>query len=66
MRIRPPSEDNEEVINLSSLLDILFILITFFPATSTFEEEEKDVKVNLPNATHHQLPPRASPGLFSY
>ena len=50
MRIKQSAEGEEEMINLSSLLDILFILIIFFLATSTFEEEERDTKINLPNA----------------
>ena len=50
MRIKRSAESEEEIINLSSLLDILFILIIFFLATSTFEEEERDARINLPNA----------------
>jgi biopolymer transport protein ExbD len=40
--------DSSEVINVSSLLDVMFILIIFFLATTTFKEEERDVQVSLP------------------
>jgi len=39
------------VINISSLLDVMFILIIFFLATTTFQSEERDIKVNLPEST---------------
>ena len=48
MRIRRSSDDSSEVINISSLLDVMFILIIFFMATMTFNEEERDVRVSLP------------------
>jgi biopolymer transport protein ExbD len=50
MRIRRESENNSEIINISSLLDVMFILIIFFLATTTFQREERDVRVNLPEA----------------
>jgi len=37
-----------DVINVSSLLDVMFILIIFFLATTTFKEEERDIQVALP------------------
>ena len=33
---------------MSSLLDVMFILIIFFLATTTFQQEERDIKVSLP------------------
>ena len=47
MKIPRDSEGEGEVINMSSLLDVLFILIIFFLATSTFEEQERDQQVQL-------------------
>ena len=47
-----PSDDN--VINISSLLDVMFILIIFFLATATFTEEERDIQVNLPQSAAAQ------------
>jgi len=51
MRIRRAPEDSSSVINISSLLDVMFILIIFFLATTTFQSEERDIKVNLPEST---------------
>ena len=49
MRIRRREEEIEDgVINTSSLVDIMFILIIFFLVTMTFNEEEHDIEVNLP------------------
>ena len=48
MRIRRETSDGGDIINMSSLLDVMFILIIFFLATTTFKEEERDVQVSLP------------------
>ena len=50
MKIRRREEEIEDgVINTSSLVDIMFILIIFFLVTMTFNEEEHDIEVNLPD-----------------
>ena len=54
MRIRRGSDDSSELINISSLLDVMFILIIFFMATTTFRQEERDVEVNLPEVADGQ------------
>ena len=48
MRIRSNSSESSEVINMSSLLDVLFILIIFFLVTTTFKQQEDDRRVDLP------------------
>ncbi len=49
MRIQCTEDSGgSEVINVSSLLDVMFILIIFFLATTTFKEEERDIQVSLP------------------
>jgi len=48
MRIARPDEGSEDVINTSSLVDIMFILIIFFLVTTSFAKEERDISVNLP------------------
>ena len=49
MRVRNREEELEEgIINTSSLVDILFILLIFFIVTMSFNEEERQVTVNLP------------------
>lgn len=48
MRIRSSEADTGDVINMSSLLDVLFILIIFFLVTTTFKSQEDDHRVDLP------------------
>ena len=54
MRFRSTSSDGGEVINLSSMIDVLFILIIFFMITTTFKEEEVDHLVKLPTEKRNQ------------
>lgn len=49
MKIPYESENDDSIIDISSLIDIMFILIIFFLVTMTFHEEEHDITVNLPN-----------------
>ena len=49
MGIRRETSEESELINMSSLLDVMFILIIFFLATTTFQEEERDIEVSLPS-----------------
>ena len=51
MRIPREDESGGTIINISSLIDVLFILIIFFMATTTFKEEELDMAVNLPDSS---------------
>lgn len=48
MRLPPTPDEDENLINTSPLVDILFILIIFFLVTASFHEEERDIRVNLP------------------
>lgn len=48
MRIRSSSTQSSEVINMTSLLDVMFILIIFFLITTTFKQQEDDHRVDLP------------------
>jgi biopolymer transport protein ExbD len=50
VKIRRTSGDSSDGINITSLLDVMFILIIFFLATTTFQQEERDIKVNLPES----------------
>jgi len=49
MRIPKNDEGDESIIDVSPLIDIMFILIIFFMVTMTVNEEERDITVNLPN-----------------
>jgi len=48
MKLIAPQEESESRIDVAPLIDILFTLIIFFLVTSSFAEEEKDEKVQLP------------------
>ena len=48
MGIRSKTVETEEDINMTSLLDVLFILIIFFLVTTTFKQLEDDRRVELP------------------
>ena len=54
MRIRSSDTDSGDVINISSMLDVMFILIIFFLVTTTFKEEEIDHMVQLPVDARNQ------------
>ena len=51
MRIPRTSDGDDGIINMESLLDVIFILLIFYIATTTFKEEEFDIKVNLPESS---------------
>jgi biopolymer transport protein ExbD len=48
MKLIEIQEEAESRIDVAPLIDVLFTLIIFFLVTSTFEEEEKEEKVQLP------------------
>ncbi len=54
MRFKTDSNEGSEIINISSMIDVLFILIIFFLVTTTFKEEEIDHLVNLPTDKRNQ------------
>ena len=54
MRIRSRDNDQGEIINISSMIDVMFILIIFFLVTTTFKEEEVDHLIKLPVESRNQ------------
>lgn len=54
MRTRSKTTEDTELINISSMIDVLFILIIFFLVTTTFKEEEIDHEVTLPVDARNQ------------
>ena len=50
MRIRTDSTSGATV-EMTPLIDIMFTLIIFFLATATFQEEERDIGINVPSNT---------------
>ena len=51
MRIRQNTEADEGIISLASLIDVMFILLIFFMATTSFKQEELDLMVKLPQSS---------------
>jgi len=54
MRFKTESSEGNGIINISSMIDVMFILIIFFLVTTTFKEEEIDHLVNLPTDKRNQ------------
>ncbi len=58
---RPRTED--ATINLTPMIDVVFLLVIFFMVGSKFSEAESRIKVNVPmvgaNALDHQSTRRA-------
>jgi biopolymer transport protein ExbD len=54
MRFKSGSSDASELINISSMIDVMFILVIFFLVTTTFKEQEVDELVNLPTDKRNQ------------
>jgi biopolymer transport protein ExbD len=61
MRYRlPPQKNGVSAASLSSMIDIIFLLIIFFVVTASFDREQIDSKVKLPDvdsAAIKMLPP---------
>ena len=55
MRLSRTTETPGGIINITPLLDVMFILLIFFMATTTFKEEEFDIMVNLPDASKKRV-----------
>jgi biopolymer transport protein ExbD len=55
------NQDELPTINLTSMIDVLFLLIIFFMVGTRFTEEESNIKINLakvaPNGAMLQGPP---------
>ena len=50
MRLRTDTTGSSTV-EMTPLIDIMFTLIIFFLATATFQEEERDIAINVPSNT---------------
>ena len=48
MRIRRVQDFSPPYIQVINLVDVLFVLVLFLLVASTFNEEERDLQVNLP------------------
>src|SRR5437764_11053712 len=53
MRLPPPDQDLG-VPNMMPLIDIIFLLLIFFLMAARFEQEEREMKVTLPEVAEAQ------------
>jgi biopolymer transport protein ExbD len=51
MRLDRLQTEREEGLNLTPLIDVVFLLLVFFLAATTFSSEEVEMELNLPEAT---------------
>jgi biopolymer transport protein ExbD len=59
MNMRPTKHDDPE-INLTPLIDVVFLLLTFFMVTTSFIHES-ELKINLPEAAPRPIEPAETP-----
>ena len=59
MRFRSRTEDAEADINLTPLIDVVFLLLIFFMVTTTFSKEAQ-IKLQLPSADSSEEVPAES------
>ncbi|MDP0491229.1 MAG: biopolymer transporter ExbD [Verrucomicrobiota bacterium JB023] len=54
-------EEDEPGLDISSLIDICFLLLIYFLVTSTIQPREQDVDMSLPAAAPSEEPPPIKP-----
>ena len=59
MNIREDTESDDLVLNLTPLIDVVFLLLIFFMVTTTFLDSEREIEVELPVAQSGGEPQRA-------
>ncbi|MEO6593435.1 MAG: biopolymer transporter ExbD [Planctomycetota bacterium] len=50
MRLDQDDDDRDEVLNLTPMVDVVFLLLVFFLAATTFAREEVELDLRLPEA----------------
>jgi len=50
MKLRQTSSEDEPAVNLTPLIDVVFILLIFFMVSTTFQRES-EIKIELPEAS---------------
>jgi biopolymer transport protein ExbD len=45
-------EDDSGMVNLTPLIDVVFLLLIFFMVTATFQADERDFTISVPEAEH--------------
>ncbi|MEM7308200.1 MAG: biopolymer transporter ExbD [Planctomycetota bacterium] len=50
MKIREDAGSEEAVVNLTPMIDVVFLLLIFFMVTTTFLDPEREIEIDLPTA----------------
>ena len=58
MNIREDSDSEEFIVNLTPMIDVVFLLLIFFMVTTTFLDPEREIDVELPTAQSAGEPER--------
>lgn len=56
-----PLEDDEPDLNISSLIDICFLLLIYFLVTTTIKKKEQDLQLALPSSAPSSEQPEIQP-----
>jgi biopolymer transport protein ExbD len=59
MQIRDDDGPEEMALNLTSLIDVVFLLLIFFMAATTFLDPEREIELDLPQAEASTEPEEA-------
>jgi len=63
-KTEPPEED-EPGLDISSLIDVCFLLLIYFLVTTTIVKQEQDLPMALPSMTPSETPPEIRPLLIT-
>lgn len=58
-------EEDEPELDISSLIDVCFLLLIYFLVTTTIQPREADLPLNLPSAAPSDTPPDIEPMLIA-
>ena len=50
MRVIPRKESESDILNITPLIDVVFLLIVFFLVATSFERIQRELEVNLPRS----------------
>ena len=50
MKINTDTQEDGEMINLTPLIDVVFLLLIFFMVTAVFQDDERDLSISVPEA----------------
>ncbi|SHI73841.1 biopolymer transport protein ExbD [Rubritalea squalenifaciens DSM 18772] len=60
----PAFEEDEPELDISSLIDVCFLLLIYFLVTTTIQPREADLPMTLPSANPSDTPPDIQPMLI--